>query len=31
MIEQTIRVSMGRNIANARTTCRAFPEARGNQ
>ena len=25
--EQTIRVSIGRNIINARTTCRAFAEA----
>ena len=26
--EQTVRVSTGRNIVNARTSCRAFAEAR---
>lgn len=29
--EQTIRVSTGRNIINARTACRAFAEARWKQ
>lgn len=29
--EQTIRVSTGRNIVNARTACRAFAEARWKQ